>query len=121
MRSARSKGLKDKAYLEFIANLPCVVCLSKFEINASPLYQKSAGWLGKSYIQETHTEVAHVGDRGLSQKCSDRETLPLCVVHHRTGKEAHHVLGKKFWGCHRLDRDILIKTLNEKFDSQRGN
>jgi predicted nucleic acid binding AN1-type Zn finger protein len=28
-------------------------------------------------------EAHHAGERGLGQKCSDRETIPLCAAHHR--------------------------------------
>lgn len=28
-------------------------------------------------------EADHAGLRGLGQKCSDRETIPLCTYHHR--------------------------------------
>lgn len=67
------------------------------------------------------TEVAHVGERGLGQKCSDRETVPLCAEHHRTGPHAHHVLGKNFWDCHGLDRDAIIAKLNEQYREETGN
>lgn len=62
------------------------------------------------------TEAAHVGQRGLSQKCSDRETIPLCAFHHRTGPESHHRLGKLFWKHHGLDRYELIRELQSQFD-----
>jgi hypothetical protein len=52
----------------------------------------------------------------MSQKCSDRETIPLCAKHHREGPESHHKLGKKFWEYHGLDRDALIKQLNEEYE-----
>lgn len=101
-RSKASKGLKDPAYLAFIASLPCVVCLA---------------WESE---QRTRTTVAHVGDRGLSQKCSDRETLPLCVDHHQEGKNAHHKMGKRFWSHHELDRDVLIRLFNERYNEAHG-
>jgi len=61
-------------------------------------------------------EAAHVGEHGLGQKCSDRETVPLCATHHRTGKDSHHVLGKKFWAHHGLNRDAIVKDLNRLYD-----
>lgn len=106
-RSARSKGLKDKAYLAFISRLACIVCASELMRNL------------RSIGQVSPTEVAHVGERGLSQKCSDRETLPLCMWHHRIGPEAHHKLGKKFWDHHGLDKDVLIAEYNRKYEEER--
>lgn len=66
------------------------------------------------------TEAAHVGDRGLGQKCSDIEAVPLCGEHHRTGKEAHHVLGKRFWEYHRLGRELMITVYHAAFEAETG-
>jgi len=55
-------------------------------------------------------EVAHVGFRGMSQKCDGWEVLPLCRYHHnRDFKFSHHTLGKRFWTFHNLDRSALIR------------
>lgn len=63
-------------------------------------------------------EAAHVGERGLGQKSPDREAIPLCSHHHRTGPQAHHVLGKKFWAHHGLDPKAIIAELNKLYDEQ---
>lgn len=119
-RSKRSKGLKDKAYLGFIASLPCVVCMHMWHgFNHEPSMQKIEERLMSSH-QRTFTEVAHVGTRGLSQKCSDRETLPLCVIHHRTGPDSHHTLGRRFWTYHGIDRDALLKYFNDRYEVEKA-
>lgn len=110
-RCKRSKGLKDKNYLGFIAELPCVVCILPWRMEKSALCY--------SNVQSSKSEVAHVGQRGLSQKCSDRETIPLCAEHHRTGKDAHHVLGKKFWQHHGISAELLIAELNKRYEEQK--
>jgi len=69
--------------------------------------------------QHTRTEAAHVGDRGLGQKCSDRETIPLCAEHHTQGRDSYHKLGKKFWEHHGLDRFELIARLNAMYTEQK--
>lgn len=64
----------DPEYKAWIATLPCLVC------GARP------------------AEVAHIGERAFGQKCSDRETAPLCAYHHRDGKLGHHgAIGREFW------------------------
>lgn len=64
-------------------------------------------------------EAAHVGAiRGLRQKCSDRDAIPLCAYHHRIGPHSHHVLGKGFWSFWELDRDSLIRDYNALFDGR---
>jgi hypothetical protein len=92
------KGLViDEAYLRWIRKLPCICC----------------GTL-------RYVEAAHVGRRGLGQKCSDREALPICEKHHRTGPEAAHVLGRKFWAVWGLDRYRLIEEHNREYEQERS-
>lgn len=51
--------------------------------------------------------------RGLSQKCSDFEAIPLCAEHHRREyPESHHALGKRFWERWQIDRESVIAELN---------
>lgn len=122
MRSAtRNKTGKDPDYLAFIRDLPCLMCLASAEaVRASQFELNFAGWLGRSRVQATPTEAAHVGDRGLSQKCPDRETIPLCAQHHREGKDSAHRLGRNFWKHWGLDRDTLIEVLQQKYTAQAG-
>lgn len=65
--------------------------------------------------QTCKTEAAHVGRRGIAQKCSDLETIPLCAYHHRLGPDSQHRLGKAFWPTHGLDRAKLIQKLQEEY------
>jgi hypothetical protein len=102
MRSARSKGLKDPAYLAFVHEFTCVAC---------------AGVVVKR-VSGRPVQAHHAGARGLGQKCSDRETIPLCSLHHLVGKDAIHVLGRRFWDYHGLDKDRIIETLNKLYDSR---
>lgn len=97
------KPERSKSYRDFIGEQPCIACYP-------PWFRYR--WDDR---QKSPTEVAHVGLRGLGQKCSDLETLPLCTEHHRTGEKAHHVLGKNFWAEHGLDRDQLIASFQEKY------
>lgn len=84
----------DKAYISWLHTQPCCVC----------------GRL-------SGIEAAHVGRRGLGQKCSDLEAIPLCSEHHRTGPAAHHVLGKWFWSFHSIDREAIIEKMNKRLES----
>ena len=74
--------------------------------------------------QTCPTECAHVGQRGLGQKCSDRETIPLCsVVHHRLGKTSHHVLGKNFFKYHfgqQGEAQTWINYYNNRYEAMKG-
>lgn len=104
MRSAtRNRVGRDPSYLEFIAALPCLLC---FRMN------------GK-WQQKSRTEVAHIGERGLSQKCGDIETAPLCGECHRTGRWSHHNLGRRFWEFHGLDRETVIAELQKRYQEQQ--
>lgn len=106
MRSATKKRMgRNPAYLAWIRTLPCVCC----EQLLRSLRSEQCG----------PTEAAHVGERGLSQKSSDLETIPLCRWHHTQSPEAHHRIGKKFWAYWGIARDALIKSLNERFESEK--
>lgn len=110
MRSATKKRTsKDPAYLEWIRSLPCVVCA------------RAIAKLGRTeFVQDTPTEAAHVGDRGLSQKCPDRETIPLCARHHREGTYSLHRLGKNWWKLRGIDKVALISELNARYEVENG-
>ncbi len=65
-------------------------------------------------------EAAHVGAiRGLGQKCPDRQAIPLCIHHHRTGGESHHAMQRNFWAFHCVDRDFLIADYNARYEAER--
>lgn len=113
MRSVASKGLVDLAYKAFIASQECCICA----IRRSRLTKAIRA---KGLSQLSRTEVAHVGMRGLSQKCDDRCTIPLCGLHHRVGREAHHKLGKLFFEHHGTDKDALVKFYNEKYEKGKA-
>lgn len=107
----RRGRVRNRAYMKFVTDQPCVIC----EISRAELAKM--GFTGDKYdiTQTLHTEAAHVGVRGMAQKCSDLETIPLCGEHHRTGKDSHHVLGKRFWEHHGIDRQALIARLNAAY------
>ncbi len=112
---ARRGRLHDPAFLAFIATFGCIVChLGVFVRNLDGAFVN-----GDVSQQVSPTEAAHVGLRGLGQKCSDREALPLCAQeHHRTGPESAHVLGKRFWIIHNLDRGALISEANALYEKE---
>lgn len=103
--TARRGAEKAPKYLEFIRSLVCEAC-----------YPCGLG----DHVQANPTEAAHVGSRGVGQKCSDYETIPLCSYHHRTGPEAHHVIGKAFWEHHGIDRDALPRASGQRKSVERN-
>lgn len=113
MRSATKKKLgRDPEYLAWIRALPCVICFPTLWKMGSDLDSISS----RQSIQDSPTEAAHVGDRGLSHKSDDQETIPLCEDHHRLGPDAHHQLGKWFWIHHKIDKVQLILELQERHE-----
>ncbi len=102
-RPGKRRGpIRDKAYLAWIQTFPCFVC-----------FKAMIHW-----IPAVPSEAAHLAPSGLGQKCSDRETGPLCSAHHRTGRDSHHVLGKRFWAHHGLDRDKIIEELSALYEEE---
>lgn len=84
----------DHAYRKWIRSLPCAICGSRRQI-----------------------EFAHQKERGLSQKSSDVNGIPLCAHCHRTGRFAQHQVGTEhFWQFHKhIDLDALIEQLNRAY------
>ena len=91
----------SKDYKAFIAGFPCMICLRV------------------GLIQASRTEVAHVGDRGLGQKCSDFETIPLCNAHHTSGAFAIHRAGKWFWEHFGIDKSETIAQYRRIYESHQ--
>ncbi len=126
-RSNPRRGpLKDPAYLNWIRLLPCLCC--EKEDRRHEAFKAIIQGRGIADVtthvaypnQQTRTEAAHVGDRGLGQKCSDHEAIPLCAAgHHRLGEWSAHRMGKNFWAHHGLDRDKIIAELNRLYEEQR--
>lgn len=126
MRSATRKETgKDAAYLAWLHTLPCVCCeLLRMRLLEAGLSEADC------VVQTAPTEAAHVGDRGMSQRCPDRQAIPLCghtthmdgpaSGHHREGPASAHKLQTKFWSYWDLDRDVLIETLNATYDEEHG-
>jgi len=96
----RRGPVHDEAYKAFIREWPCAIC----SLTSQMIDIRVSG-----RIQGVVIECAHVGNRGLWQKCSDHETIPLCRWHHTLGPESHHVLGRRFWEYHGVERDKLIQ------------
>lgn len=92
----RRGRILDPRYLAWVATLPCLICAIR------------------------PVEVSHLGLRGLGQKCDDKYAGPLCSCHHQHGPEAHHVLGKRFWAHHKLDRADVFARLHEQYRRETG-
>lgn len=82
------KPQRSPAHLAFIRSLPCCVSGRRHGV-----------------------EAAHVGRRGMGQKCSDFETIPLNSLYHR---EQHRIGLKRFARTYELDIAALLAMLNRK-------
>jgi hypothetical protein len=82
------KPARSKQHLAFVRSLPC--CVS-----------------GRTY----GVEAAHIGHRGMGQKCSDFETIPLNKLYHR---EQHRIGLKAFTAKYQLDIPGLFAFLATK-------
>jgi hypothetical protein len=108
----RRGSVKGPAYRAFVRSFGCIACFGEL------IPPDELGPL-ECMLQGSRTECAHVGARGLSQKASDYDSLPLCAIeHHRVGPESHHKLGKRFWGFHGLNRVELIHQLQELWKTE---
>jgi len=85
--------VRDRRYLVFLRQLCCVVCTSR-----------------------RHVEASHFGPRGLGQRASDTDALPLCRKCHRTGSASYHVLGaRRFVEVHSLNVELHQRQCREGY------
>lgn len=92
---------QNPAYLVFVRIFPCILTGLRGSSKHPP------------HVCSGRIEAAHTGRRGMKQKAADETALPMCVNAHRTGKYAHHKLGKKFWSFWGLDQAEFIRNFNE--------
>lgn len=97
-----SNATFDKRYLAWIRTLPCLAC-------------ERAG-----IEQATRTEAHHAGPRAYGTKVPNSQAVPLCREHHREGKHAVHVIGKRFWTANSIDMASEIERLNSEWESEAG-
>ena len=110
----RKGPMRDPAFLRWLRTQACFICADMIE--------RRVFVAGKPWSQETATEAAHVGDRGLGQKCSDHEAVPMCAWHHRLGGDSHHKIGKKFWEHHGFfDKEAVSDTYYTQFLKEQSN
>ena len=86
MAKKRVANKKEKEHLAKVASLGCYVCGSDAEIH---------------HIRK-HT--------GMGLRPSHYETIPLCFVHHRTGKDSIHLGKKLFIEKYGTEQEILEIT-----------
>ena len=82
------RPVRDRHYLQHIRTFPCVACKST----------------------KRQREAMHTGPRGLSQKASDRDSLPGCRPCHR---ELHRIGAARFQVKHGIDFPALIVMFQE--------
>lgn len=98
-----SQRPRDFAYLVWICSQQCVACEATRQISFGRIY------------------AHHAGPRAFARKADDRTAIPLCWKHHDRGSPVSvHSLGKQFWVHYGLDRDAIVKELNERYDLENG-
>lgn len=88
--------MKDKKHLAKVASLPCIACR-------------------KMGFYAPDVEIHHIGNGTMGRKASDRWSIPLCHVHHRTGGYgvAVHAGRKKWESIFGTEKELLQEVLNE--------
>lgn len=97
---------QNPKYLAFVRCFPCI-------LKNLPIYGAFFDTVVGAHVCSGKIESAHTGRHGGGQKAADETALPMCTNAHRTGKFAHHRLGKKFWEFWGLDQSKLIQSFNE--------
>ncbi len=85
------KPVRDPVYLRFIKSLPCVACLTRWNV-----------------------DPCHTGPHGIGQKSCDLSCIPLCRRHHRKFDASP----RQFAAEHRLNVPVLISRFNHFYQTK---
>ena len=89
----------DEGHLRRIRRLPCLICWKQPPSEAAHVRVSEFGW-----------STAH----GAGRKPHDMHCLPLCVAHHRQGRDAEHNVGTvAFWRRFKMNPLPLAEELWE--------
>ena len=92
-----TKNTKHKKIrYEKLVNLGCICC-------------QKMGFL------DSPTEIHHINEGRIGKRADFNKTIPLCVFHHRLGKESYHYSPKKFdakWGTQKEILTLVNKMIN---------
>lgn len=117
-----AKGIKperDDKYLAWIRTLPCIISNPCFQQAVVMGYRLafSCNWSGLS-LQDSPTQACHVGKtgKGMRQKCSDYEVIPMSATYHR---EQHGPDGAIFFERHPLPLPEVFAALRAAYEAQR--
>lgn len=95
---------KDRKYLLFIKNLPCILCLLRGGLN------RPCDAAHVRYGDPEHKKRS----TGAGEKPDDKWCVPLCAEHHRGSNEAQHHHGEReWWSNMNIDPVALCKLLYE--------
>lgn len=131
-RKPKKRKGDNPDYRDWIGSLPCWICFRTYcEEHGYDFIESFRKPEVRSLFCALQcficglTEVAHVGLRGLSQKCPDRETMPLGKKHHLHptaggGPLSHHALGKQFWVYFVIDRTEVFSFLHGLYQEETG-
>ncbi len=90
MSKSKSKTKAEKAHMRKVAELGCIAC-------------QQIGY------EDTPAELHHIRtDAGAGQKATHFEVIPLCLEHHRKGKNAIHNSKKNFEADFGTETELLI-------------
>ncbi len=113
-----AKPARDADYRAYIGILPCVVCF----MDACPHLEAYAGYAHFEQHRNgdfgSVSECCHVGKtgKGMRQKCSDYETIPMCREHH---KEQHAPDGATFFERHPIPLAGAFAALRKAYEEQK--
>ena len=88
----KSKKIRNRKFLEFVANHPCSLNLL------------SDDWC-RGGVQAHHLLKPYDGNRGMGMKSGDNNSIPLCQYHHML---LHDIKGGEdsFWESYGLDSNF---------------
>lgn len=107
-KKRKARTTDDPAHLAKVRKLGCIVCRNT---GHRALAEHWGDWVAKAAL--SIIEAHHIKDGYGTLKAPDRETFPLCRLHHREGKRgvALHAGIESFEANFGAERELLARTL----------
>jgi len=122
----------DLGYRAWLREWPCFICFMQYcseeglnfwDSCKAPFTRWAFAFNSKRKCGPT--QAAHVGSKGIGQKCPEREMMPLGLRHHLHPTaggfpDSHHAGKRTFWLKHKLSRPKVLEFLRKLYLKETG-
>lgn len=93
-------AIRSESHLKFVRSHACCITQDGENCNGTPVHAH---------------HLTHLGNRSMSKKPCDSDTVPLCWKHHNS---LHFVGERSFWTGWRIDPELIADDLDSRSPSE---